>query len=34
MYLVHKVGGIAHAHKGTSGVNVVLPAIDFLIVLE
>jgi hypothetical protein len=34
MNLVHKVGGIADAHERTPRVHVVLPTIDFLVVLE
>ena len=34
MDLVHKVGWIADAHKGTPAVHIVLPAIDLLVVLE
>jgi hypothetical protein len=34
MDLMNEVGGMGNAHKGATGVYVVLPPIQFLIVLE
>lgn len=34
MNLVDKVGGVRNAHKGTTGVDIVLPPIQFLVALE
>ena len=34
MYLVDKVGRIADTHEGAAGVNVILPTVQLLVVLE
>lgn len=34
MDLVHEIGWLANSHQRAPGVNVILPAIEFLVVLE
>ena len=34
MDLVHEVGGIAHSHERTPGVDIVLPSVQLLVALE
>ena len=34
MDLVHEVGGIAHSHERTPGVDIVLPSVQLLVALQ
>lgn len=34
MDLMHKVGGVAYTHEGTPLIDIILPSVDLLVVLE